>query len=69
MPFGGTEMLIVLGVVVLFFGGTKIPQPMRGVGEGVRELRQSMCDGDANERREDQGLKPDHFDASQRDTS
>lgn len=37
MP-GGSEWLLVLLVVLLFFGGKKIPDLMRGIGRGVREF-------------------------------
>lgn len=37
MP-GGTEWLLILLVVLLFFGGKKIPDLMRGIGRGVREF-------------------------------
>ncbi len=37
MP-GGSEWLLVLLAVLLFFGGKKIPELMRGVGRGVREF-------------------------------
>ncbi len=37
MP-GGGEWLLVLLAVLLFFGGKKIPELMRGVGRGVREF-------------------------------
>ena len=34
----GTELLVILGVVLLLFGGKKIPELMRGVGKGIREF-------------------------------
>ncbi|MEO8824028.1 MAG: twin-arginine translocase TatA/TatE family subunit [Ginsengibacter sp.] len=37
MP-GGTEWILILLVVLLFFGGKKIPDLMRGIGKGVREF-------------------------------
>lgn len=37
MP-GGSEWLLVLFAILLFFGGKKIPELMRGVGRGVREF-------------------------------
>ncbi|MEO5500725.1 MAG: twin-arginine translocase TatA/TatE family subunit [Ginsengibacter sp.] len=38
MP-GGTEWILILLVVLLFFGGKKIPDLMRGIGRGVREFK------------------------------
>ncbi len=34
----GTEMFIILFVVLLLFGGRKIPELMRGLGKGIREF-------------------------------
>jgi sec-independent protein translocase protein TatA len=39
---GTQEILIIAGVVVLIFGGAKIPQLARGLGEGIREFKKSM---------------------------
>ncbi len=35
---GGTEMLLIFMVVLLLFGGNKIPELMRGLGRGIREF-------------------------------
>jgi len=37
MP-GGGEWILILLAILLFFGGKKIPELMRGVGRGVREF-------------------------------
>lgn len=34
----GAEIWFILAVVLLFFGGKKIPELMRGIGQGVREF-------------------------------
>lgn len=39
--FGPTEIILVLAVVVIFFGGKKIPQLMKGIGQGIREFKQA----------------------------
>lgn len=36
--FLGPEMLVIFAVVLLLFGGKKIPELMRGVGRGIREF-------------------------------
>ncbi len=41
-PFGATELLIILGIVILIFGSTKLPQLGAGLGQGIRNFRQSM---------------------------
>ncbi len=43
MP-GVTEIVLILAVVLLLFGGKKIPELMRGIGSGIREFN-SAKDG------------------------
>ncbi len=35
---GGFEWIVIIAVVVLLFGGKKIPELMRGLGRGIREF-------------------------------
>ena len=42
MSFGIMEILLIFGIVVFFFGAKRIPQIARGVGEGIRNFRQSV---------------------------
>jgi len=37
-PLGTTEVLVILFIILLLFGGKKIPELMRGIGQGVREF-------------------------------
>ena len=37
--FGTAELLIVALILVLFFGGKKIPEFIRGLGEALKEFR------------------------------
>jgi sec-independent protein translocase protein TatA len=39
---GTTEIIIILVLVLLLFGGRKIPELMRGLGKGVREFKGGM---------------------------
>ena len=43
--FGATEILLVLVVVVLLFGGKKIPELMRGLGKGIKEFKDASKNG------------------------
>lgn len=36
---GPQELIIILVVVVLMFGGTKIPELMKGLGKGIKEFK------------------------------
>jgi sec-independent protein translocase protein TatA len=42
--FGVTEMLIILVVVVLLFGGKKIPELLKGLGTGIKEFKNAAKD-------------------------
>ena len=47
MPtLGPMELLIVAGVIVLLFDSTKLPQLMRGMGEGMKEFKKATRDDD-----------------------
>jgi sec-independent protein translocase protein TatA len=39
--FGITEILIILVIVVLLFGGRKIPELMKGIGNGIKEFKRA----------------------------
>ena len=38
---GTTELIIILVILVLLFGGKKIPEFIRGVGEAVKEFKKA----------------------------
>jgi len=44
--FGTTELLIVLGIVVLLFGSTKLPSLARSLGSAQREFRKGAQEAD-----------------------
>lgn len=39
---GMQEVLLIALVVLLFFGGKKIPELMKGIGKGVRSFKEGM---------------------------
>ena len=39
---GMQEVLLIVLVVLLFFGGKKIPELMKGIGKGVRSFKEGM---------------------------
>lgn len=45
---GTPEILVILVVVLLLFGGKKIPELMRGLGKGVKEFKEGK-DGTDND--------------------
>ena len=42
---GGQELVVVLIIVLVLFGGKKIPELLRGVGKGVGELQKGLQEG------------------------
>jgi sec-independent protein translocase protein TatA len=41
-PFGLPELLIILVIVVVIFGASKLPQLGRGLGEGISNFREGL---------------------------
>lgn len=37
--FGVFEIILILAIVLLLFGGRKIPELMKGLGQGIREFK------------------------------
>ncbi len=48
--FGGRlgfpELLLILAIVLIFFGGRRIPDIARGLGEGIRSFKEGMTGSD-----------------------
>ena len=45
MNFSGWEILVVLFVVLLLFGSTRLPQLARGMGKSINEFKKGISDG------------------------
>ena len=41
---GGTEILLISGVILLFFGGKKLPELMKGMGKGVKSFKEGLVE-------------------------
>ncbi|MFI3322953.1 MAG: twin-arginine translocase TatA/TatE family subunit [Rikenellaceae bacterium] len=39
---GSTELILIVIVMLLVFGGTKLPELMRGAGRGIREFKDAV---------------------------
>ena len=40
--FGTGEVIVIVAVILLLFGGKKIPELMKGLGKGVRSFKEGM---------------------------
>ena len=38
---GGTEIILILAIALLFFGGKKLPELAKGLGQGIREFKKA----------------------------
>ena len=54
--FSGPHIILILAVVLLLFGGKKIPELMRGLGRGIREFKDAK---DNVQRELEDGMKDD----------
>ncbi len=66
MGIGGQELLIVGLVVLLLFGGKKIPELMRGVGKGLGEFRKGVDEAKTTARRALEDDEPETIDHTPR---
>ena len=41
---GATEIILISGVILLIFGGKKLPELMKGMGKGVRSFKEGMTE-------------------------
>ena len=56
---GPWQIALIVACVLLFFGGKKIPQLMRGLGSGVKEFKEGIKEGedDASKEKDTEKLK------------
>lgn len=52
MGLGMQEILVIALVVLLLFGGKKIPELMRGLGKGVKSFKEGLNDIEEKEKKE-----------------
>jgi sec-independent protein translocase protein TatA len=43
---GVWQVVLIVAIILLFFGGKKIPELMRGLGKGVGEFKKGMSEGE-----------------------
>ncbi|MFZ5433311.1 MAG: Sec-independent protein translocase subunit TatA/TatB [Calditrichota bacterium] len=48
MRLGWVEIVLIVAIVLLLFGGKKIPELMRGLGRGTREFKEGLRGDDPN---------------------
>ena len=53
MGIGPKEIIFILLIVVLLFGGKKIPELMKGIGNGIKEFKNASKDENAVKKEEE----------------
>jgi len=46
---GGWELVAILAIVILLFGGKKIPELAKGIGSGIRNFKKAVKEDDKEE--------------------
>lgn len=50
---GGWELILIIAIVLLLFGGKKIPEMMRGLGSGIKEFKKASDVNDEEAKKND----------------
>ena len=59
LMIGGTEIIFIIVLVLLLFGGKKIPELMRGLGQGVKSFIDGMNDMSGSQGNDDNNVVDD----------
>jgi sec-independent protein translocase protein TatA len=54
---GPMEIILIVAVVILLFGGKKIPELFKGIGQGMKEFKKASRSGDEEEEPENKESK------------
>ena len=52
--FGPTEYILIIAVILLLFGGKKIPELMKGLGGGLKEFKNAAKDDTTSPKKEEE---------------
>lgn len=51
---GATEIILIIAVILLMFGGKKIPELMKGLGSGIKEFKNAAKDDKPADKKEEE---------------
>lgn len=57
LGLGTPELLIILAIILLLFGGSKLPALSRSIGTSIKELRKGVSDGLEKDKKPEQSVK------------
>jgi sec-independent protein translocase protein TatA len=52
-PIGLPEMLIIVLIIILIFGATRLPEIGRGLGKGIKNFKESVKDGTSDSKKDE----------------
>jgi len=55
---GTQELMVILVIVLVLFGGSKLPEIARSLGKSVREFKKGIDEGASEEEKEEKEEKP-----------
>jgi len=58
MGLGPTELIVILVILLLLFGGSKLPSLAKGLGQSIREFKNAAKDEPASEKKSDAKSEP-----------
>ncbi|HTQ29651.1 MAG TPA: twin-arginine translocase TatA/TatE family subunit [Opitutaceae bacterium] len=56
---GGTELIVILAIILILFGGSKLPSLARGLGQSVKEFKKASQDDEPVKPKTEEPAKPD----------
>jgi sec-independent protein translocase protein TatA len=58
MGLGATELIVILVILLLLFGGAKLPALAKGLGQSIKEFKNAAKDEAKDEKKPDSGNDP-----------
>lgn len=54
LMIGTTELLLIVALALLMFGGKKLPEMMRGLGKGVRSFKEGLNEEESTKKQQEE---------------
>jgi sec-independent protein translocase protein TatA len=58
LGLGSSELIIIFAIIMLLFGGAKLPGLAKGLGQSIKEFKNAAKDDPVEEKKADPGQKP-----------
>ncbi|WP_442887614.1 twin-arginine translocase TatA/TatE family subunit [Congregicoccus parvus] len=57
-PFGPTEIIVILLIVILLFGAKRLPELAKGMGKSIKEFKKATNEIDSEDEKDDKDSEP-----------